>query len=135
MCVQCCVFENKKIIINRRNKFDFENPLTLSSQDRESQVSGLYEITVKCLRTGVCNPWLAHTPHKIMQDRDKQNTSCTNMHRSCHRFGSCFLSSLLTCRRILVVVRAQPHNPNHPRTPLPPISCNINLDSLTATLP
>ena len=97
-----------------------ERPLLSPSQDRDPDVSGLYEITVKWLHTRVGNPCIDMLAHRDTQigkrtRRHRKQKQYTNIHRFiCRRgFGSCFLFSLSACRRILVVVvRAQIYIPN-----------------------
>ena len=109
------------------------NQLPLPSQDRDPEVSGLYEITAKWLRTRVgsepiqpyINTTLAHSRYAdrhrhARRHRDRQiNTLHCNMNRfACLQgFGSCFLFSRSACRRILaVVVRVQRHIPDLARS-------------------
>ena len=78
-----------------------------SSQDRDSEVSGLYESTAKWLRTRVGNI----CTHALTRTDARRKTCRPNMHRFvCLRiFGRCSLCSLSACCRILAVVRAQMH--------------------------
>ena len=97
-----------------------ERPLLSPSQGRDHDVSGLYGVSAKRLRTRVGNPFIHIIAHGVTQidrgthaRRHRQLKQYTNMHRSvCRRdFGSCFLLSLSTCRQILVAVVRAPMQP------------------------
>ena len=101
----------------KKTKQICESPLPSPSQDRDLEVSGLYEITVEWLRTQVGNPYIDTLAHGDTQiDTDTQLKQSTNIHRFiCRRgFGYCFLCFLSVCRRIFAVVRVQIQIPISP---------------------
>ena len=98
---------------NKRTKQICERLLLSPSQDRDPELSGVYEITVKWLRTRVGNPCIDTASARRYADnrrhRHEQLHKYTYMHRfvCCRGFGSFLLCFLPSCRRILVVaVRA-----------------------------
>ena len=131
VCVCVCVCEieaknnnNIKIIKKKTKQItgSSERPLLSPSQERDHEVSGLYDIAVKWLRTRVGKSCIDTSRPEIRnghrRTQNRQLKQFDNMHRFvCRRdFGSCFLFSLSAYRRIIVVVvRVQIYIPNLPQ--------------------
>ena len=116
------------------------------SQDRHSEVSGLYGITAKWLRTRVGNACIdthrdtqidTHTHTHTHTRTPETKAKHTNMHRSLFRrgFGSRFSCSLSAYRLMLVmVVRTQMRIPNRAEIRTQTLPHYINIDILSLQL-